>query len=230
MTRDAIASRIRFNLNDAGVNFYSADDINNSIQDGYDEVVAIGQPIEKVATLSWVSSLVYYNFRNLISDFIRPIAIFDNNSNRWLEHKSLQFLQAQRQDFELIAGPPFWYYVLDYNYTAVSPRYEAASGTFDVLYKASADTLSGGTVPSLPDSLTSVLESYGTADLLEQAEEYEKATKYWYGNPKINQFGYFDYLEKIKKEVRSRESPDRIHVLREQYLQANTRDASLVIR
>ena len=230
MTRDDIAARIRFNLNDAGVTFYSASDVNNSIQDGYDEVVALSQTIEKVTTLSWVSQLVYYNFRNLVTDFIRPIAIFDNNNNRWLEHKSLPFLQAQRQDFETIAGAPFWYCVMDFTYTAISPRLETATGTFDFLYKANAATLAASDVPVLPDSLTSVLELYGTADLLEQAEEYEKAGRYWYGNVKLNQLGYFDILDKIKKEVRNRESPDRYHTLREQYLQANLRDATLVVR
>lgn len=230
MTRDDIATRIRFNLNDAGITFYSANDVNNSIQDGYDEVVAIAQPIELLSVLNWTGELVYYNFSNLISRYLRPIAIFDNRSNRWLENKGLPFLQSQRIDFESVSGPPFWYHVLDFNYTVFNPRYQDTSGTFDVLFKAAANTLIGSDVPSLPNSLVRILELYGTADLLEQNEEYEKAERYWYGSSKLSRqfpdlnpplLGYFDYLEKLKQEVRDREQPDRYHTLRDHFLRAN---------
>jgi hypothetical protein len=210
MTRDDITARVRVNLNDAGVTFYSANDLNDSIQDGYDEVSAIARQIEKSTTVALVSELTYYNLRNSISDLIYPFAIFNQNTNLWLEHVPLRLLQALRVDWECSNGEPIYYTVMDFKYTAIFPKQTTGSGNLEVFYKAQANTLFAATTPILPAQHEVVLEQYVTMDLLEQQEEIEKA-QIWMQE-------YEQELLKVEDYVNRRIFTDRIIQLRENIL------------
>lgn len=202
LTRDQISARVRVNLNDAGITFYSADDLNDSIQDGYNEVVSISRTIETTATITFVDNLSYYNFSTLISDYLHVIAIYNNNTKKWLDYLPLKVLQEIDGKWETKIGNPKYFTVLDDSYIALFPKLGTATGDMLVVYKASANTLSAATVPTLPESFQHTLEKYSTMDLLEQAEEFTKAIE-WFKE-------YSEQLQELEQQMNSRNTTDRI--------------------
>jgi len=202
MTRDDIAARVRFNLDDSGITFYSADDINDSIQDGYNEVVALSRTIEATQTISFTSNLTYYKFGTIISDYIHVVAIFNNNTNTWLDYISLKLLQEGNARWETTEGQPKFFTVFEDRYIALYPKQSTASGNMLVLYKGTANTLLAATEPTIPDSHQIILEQYSTGDLLEQAEEFKKAQEW--------QDEYFKQTKELMQQMFERNNTDRI--------------------
>lgn len=201
MTRDQIAASIRTELADAGT-FYTDDDINDSIQDAYDEVVAITQPIEKTVELSWIDDLVYYDFYTTVSDYIRPFAVYNNANQVWLNWVSNKHLDEINDEWETADGNTTNAWIVNFRYIAMYPTNPTATGTFDLYYKAKADTLTGTSIPQIPIEFEDILENYVVADLLEQDEQFNKALDY------ITE--YEKNLDDLKKLVESRPLTDRI--------------------
>lgn len=179
MTRDQIAIKVRQFLNDAGV-FYTGDDINDSMQDGYDEVSAYCGNIEKMVAIDFVPGLVYYDFRAIIPDFVSLIAIWNRRVKRWMTSCSGRDLDNLRENWEVAVGEPYLFWPINYRYVAIFPTIagigEPTTNKMYVVYKAAADTLSGDTEPQIPDDLEEdILMHYVTMDMFEQAEEWTKA-------------------------------------------------------
>lgn len=174
MTRDQIAAKIQTNLNDAGV-LYTADDLNDSLQDGYSEVAAFTGCIYKVASIDLVANLSYYDFGSLISDFFAVTAIFNTNTKQWLSPTNLKVLESIREDWELAVGNPFLFWPVNFRFVALYPRMTSALGSLYVVYRAQADVLTASSEPAIPLEQQAILENYTTSDLLEQAEEFTKA-------------------------------------------------------
>lgn len=205
MTRDQIAARVRFNLNDSGITFYSADDINDSLQDGYNEVVALARTIEATATLNLTANLSYYNFSTLITNYLHVVAIYNNVTLQWLDYLPLKVLQELDARWEIRSGQPKFFTVLDDSYVALYPKVTTTAGTMLVVYKAMANTLVGATAPTIPDSHQIILEHYSTMDLLEQDEEFVKAQE-WMDE-------YFNQLKELRSQMTNRNAVDRIGML-----------------
>jgi len=208
MTRDEIASRVRVTLNDEGVTYYSADDVHASIQDGYDEAVSVIQPFLKTKTITFVDSQVYYNLYTLISDYIRLVGIYNNNTDRWLDFTSLKGLQSKRIDWETTEGNPTEFIVPDFQWIAMWPRLSTAVGSMDIIYKPKGCTLDGNTELTLTNVDRLLLENYSVADLFEQSEEYSKAQR--------SLKDYFSELQSAKTVVEQRSLPDIVYKLRQQ--------------
>lgn len=179
MTRDQIASKIRHNLNDAGVTYYSVADVNDSIQDGYDEVVVYCECIEKSAIVDFKSDTTYYNLSTLIPDYYRPIRIYSYNINRFMELNLELENSGYSLDWELTNGSARDYIIKGPKYIGISNRISNATGSFKIWYKAQANVLTGNDIPRINVKFQLLLENYGTADLLEQNQEYTKAQIYW---------------------------------------------------
>ena len=78
-TRGQLKTTIRTNLDDAGVSFYSDDDLNDSLQDAYDDVVCMSQCVTRTVVLDWISQLTYINFNSDygLNDYLATVAIFN---------------------------------------------------------------------------------------------------------------------------------------------------------
>ncbi len=174
-TRDSLAADIRNNLEDAGVTFYSADDVNDAIQDAYDDIAVMSGCIQKSATISFVSLLSYYDFRSLISDYFAVVAIYNNNSNRWMYPDTRRSFDKERSDWELMTGEPFSFCPIDSKRVCIVPRFTVATGNMTVFYRATADTLGATDTPQIHTDMTTLIEHYVTADLLDQQQEFIKA-------------------------------------------------------
>lgn len=206
MTRDEIVARASQNLNDFGY-FYKADDFNDSIQDAYDEVVSLTGCYPKATTVAVTANKSYYDLPTLITDFVALRGIYNHRIKRWLIPKSMRWLDAQRDDWEITNGEPEYFVPINFKYVAIYPRPTSTSGNFWVFYYAAADTLIGSSTPNLPSvSGDESLENYITADLFEQAEEWLKAQEY-YGE-------YLKSLGEVDKFRNTLRLPDYVDGLR----------------
>jgi hypothetical protein len=194
-----LKSNVRKNLDDLGISFYNADDLNDAITDAYNDIVTRTQCIiKKSAGLSWIANLSYIDFKvdYGITDFMAVTAIFNNNTNMFLDDNlSLKQFNLIRQDWEINTGQPTNWAPHSFNRIAIFPRLASATGTFDLYYWALAPTIVDSDTPLVATDKQMMFEEYGTADLLEQAEEYAKALIFW-----NNYFANIEqYMERVKK-------------------------------
>jgi hypothetical protein len=179
LTRDQIASFVRQNLNDLGITFFTANDINASIQEGYSLTTAVTRCIEKTITVPFQSRLVYYNFRKIIPDYLNISRIYNQNSKAWLEGKGRRFGRNCRSNWETEIGQPAFYIPYSYEYVVIFPHQFNAVGSMDIFYNATANILQPDSIPDIPYQYEGILENYATADLLEQIPELQKAQPFW---------------------------------------------------
>jgi hypothetical protein len=238
-TRAQIKGDIQTNLTDLNINFYSDTDLNNSVQDAYDDIVSLTQCIQKQVTLPWKSKLSYYNHKKLlVSDYLGTIAIFNNVTNQWLrDDLSLKDFDRIRRDWETWIGTPLFWAPSDPDNIAVCPKYVGADpipvppiivpgvfdddsyfnsfvieqaipqppilpdiGTYTLYYWATAPVLTSDSDTFLiADDKETLLSQYSTADLLEQAQEFNKAGSFW--QPYTQDIE--DYADRVKRNCKA---------------------------
>lgn len=181
MTFDDVRTDIRENLNDSGITYYSAADLVESMEDAYLDILFHSRCLIKKVTLSFIAGC-YYDFKFLgVEDFMCVIAIFNNNTNRWLDDStSLRQLDQIRTNWEVTEGQPQLWCPVSFEHNVIWPYLSVPTGTFDLYYAATAPAISDFTeTPSIASDNQSLIEYYSTGDLLEQGEEIIKANEYF---------------------------------------------------
>ena len=128
VTRGQIKANLQANLFELGFNFYSDNDMNDSIQDAYDDIAILTQCIQKQITVKWIAQLSYYDFmedtRLGISDYLGTIAVFNNVTNQWLrDDLSLKDFDRIRRDWENWIGTPLFWAPSDPKRIAIAAKY-----------------------------------------------------------------------------------------------------------
>lgn len=183
-TRASLRDVIQVNLAEKGLStgFFSVDELNESIQDAYNEVVAKSYCLIKNTTLNFVNDTNYYAFLSLgVADYMGTVGIFNNNTNRWLfDNITARDLDRLRRDWETWYGQPLFWCQHSLKYIIITPKLLTATGNFKLHYYAFAPTLTSDSDTFLiADDMQTLLELYCTADLLETAEEASKAIIWW---------------------------------------------------
>lgn len=224
-TRGVIKSIVRTNLNDNGITFWSDSDLNDSIQDAYDDIVCLSQCIPKTATFKWIGQLTYYDaIQDLgLTDYLSTVAIFNYSTNLWLrDDLNLRDLDRLRRDWECWIGTPQFWVSTSPRHFAIAPKYptQRSNGAFSapafseafyigsnslnsfkILYWATAPILTGDSSTLLTASdVQNMFEFYVTADMLEQAQEFSKAAEFW-GK-------YYDSLTEYSQRVKANNKSD----------------------
>lgn len=205
MTRLDIQTRLQNHFNNSV--YYTVDDLNNSIQDGLDEVCAFSGCIWNSATLNFNQFTTYYDLLTLLPDYIGIYAMFNMAIRRWMWPQSLKKFNQVRIDWDNAYGTPYYFVPINHRYVAIYMKPGAAHyGQMAIFYRASAPILSDATVIPIPDEYIEVLESYCKADLWEQAQEFSKAESEF----KV----YTSLLEKFRILMRNKRNADRTVSLR----------------
>ena len=182
MTRGEAKTIVKKNLESLGSVFYNDSELNDSCQDAYDDIASRTQCIMKSTTLNQAAKN-YYNFKDdhAITDYLATVAIFNNLTNLWLrDDVSYRQFDRIRQDWENWRGSSQFWAPLAYNRIVIAPFNTTATSTFLLRYAALAPTLASDLTAFLISSHRSTLvTNYMTADMLETAEEYNKAQFYW---------------------------------------------------
>lgn len=193
MTRGELKIILAKNLEAAGTSFYNNTELNDSIQDAYDDVAILTQCIVKSVTISWAAKN-YYNFKDdhAVTDYLGTIGIFNNNTNLWLrDDVAYRQFDSLRSDWENWRGNQQFWCPLAFNRVVVVPFNTMAVGDFSLRYCATAPTLSSDASTFLiAADMMNLLERYVTGDMLETAEEFNKAQFEWKQ--------YFEGIEEYK--------------------------------
>lgn len=204
MTRGELKKDIRSNLFDNKITFYQEEDLDDSIQDAYDDIACLSKCISKKVTKNFRVDSVYYTASELgITDYLGAWAIYNNSTKRWLrDDLSIRQFDHLREDWETWSGEPDYWTPATHDRFIIIPRigglfdsgafyYNAFSSafyigaasnikTFDLFYWATAPRLVNDLNTFLiANDMLSLLEYYATADMLEQAQEYKKAEGWW---------------------------------------------------
>ncbi len=210
--RGQVVTNVRENLEDQGVTFFTYIDILESIQDGYDDIAAVTGCIQRDAIITLDADTTYHDFLGLVPDFLGLVAVYNLTTNRWVEFQQLKGYDRIRIDWETWQGSQCEFGAIsNFRYVCLIPR---SSSQLQVFYRATAPKL-------LTDSDTflihldeqTLLEQYATADLLDSAEEYNKADMIW--------SEYFADLVKYSDRVHKLALSDYIPVLGGPYYAAH---------
>lgn len=208
LTRLDLKDRVRFSTDTAAGIFLTEANLNESVQDAYDETVLAGGLIDRCVDIEMESKLVYYDLPTLIPDFYAMVGLYNLNTKRWMIPVLMRVLDEMRDDWEVMRGQPEWFCPINFRYVAVSPTLTEAVGSFRVYYLATAPTLGGDSETlEVPDGYEEVLQRYAECDVLEQTQEYTKAA---------NNFRKFvEGIKGGKIRTGSRILPDYVGRLRE---------------
>ncbi len=202
MTRQEQEHRLRLHFeNDV---YYSSDDFLNSIQDGYDEIVAFSGCILKAVSTPFVNGLSYYDMLTLFPDYIGCIALFNSTTKRWLVPTSTRKLDAIQPDWETRVGTPEAFVPINHRYVAIYRKPIVNNyGNIYMFYRASAPTLSSNSSTiEIPEEHQGVLDDYGITDLWEQQQEFTKAGSHL--------ADYVESLRQLHNWVHSQRLPGRL--------------------
>ena len=211
MNKEEIISRVRDELGDNGIDYYSSDDLGDCFNDGYQEVAVITGCIERMFELSLVDNQVYYNLYEAYNGYLRTFAIWNPTINDWMSHKDVQYFHSVRRDWERANGSSYHFSVIDFQYIAVFPHLSTATDdNWEVFCKAvPVLELENHETPEIPEQYQVVLHYYMMADLLSQSEEFTKSSLY--------EQAYIQKVNEFKTYVNTRSFPDRVNILRAQF-------------
>lgn len=178
MTRKEIRENVQSNLEDSGAVYWTAETINEKIQQGYSRFAYLTGYITKARYYPLIPQ-PYWEVKNHIGDFLYLNGIYDDVRNRWLTPVDLRYIRNLRDDWELWTGSPEYVTPLDLKRLAICPHPATSGGACVIHYCASANTLIDSTSPIIPPVCKSILEFYATAKLLAELKEFSKAKIYW---------------------------------------------------
>jgi len=205
MNRGQLKTILKTNLAEAGVTdgYFDDNELNEAIQDAYSYTVAHSLCyVKRQNGLSWQNSTNYYDFVTLgITDYIATCGIFNNVNNQWLrDDLPIRGFDILRTDWELWIGCPQYWAPHSLKYVAVAPRFDTATGTYDIVYYAKAPTLtSNSDTFVIADDKNNLLEYRCTAVLLETANE-ESKSQIW--NSQFNE-ELESYIERTRSLAKS---------------------------
>lgn len=197
----------RLNLFFNNTTYYDTQSLNDSLQDGTDEIAAFSGCIYKSANIPFGQYTTYYDLLTLLPDYIGVVAVWNNTIRRWLFPQSLKKFNQVRIDWDTAYGTPYYFSPVNHRYMAIYMKPSVPNyGNMFVFYRASAPTLTDTVQIPIPDEHLVALESYSITDLWEQAQEWGKAQE---------QFKtYVSQLEALRVLMRSQRNRDRIMSLR----------------
>ena len=182
-TRAQIRAILQTNLAESGLSSgqFQTYELNDSIQDAYNEIVKSSYCIIKSATINFINNCTYYDFVSLgVTDYMGTIGIFNNNTNWWLRDDiQLRDYQRLRRDWEQWQGNSQFWAGHSYKYVALAPKLLTAYGSMLLWYWASAPTLNENDTPLIATDMQKLIEWYCMADLLDGADEPTKAMDWW---------------------------------------------------
>ena len=178
MTEAEVTRRVRANLDDAAITFYTQTDISDSLRDAYYYSSIFANTIEKTATITLIPYTPYYNLSVLIPDHFAITGVYDISRSRFLSYLGRRELSQMRSDYECWKGPPEFFNIHSQTYLFIGPQPFNGSPKLKLFYRAFDDSTPAANY-RLPVEGEDCLEYYATADLLEQAQEWTKAQYFW---------------------------------------------------
>jgi hypothetical protein len=187
--------------------YYTKSDMDNSIQDGVDEIVAFTGCVYNSAVIPFSPNTTYYDMLTLLPDYIGVVSIFNSVIKRWLLPQTIRKFDQVRVDWETAAGVPYYFAPVNHRYVSIFKKPIAADyGNMYVFYIASAPLLGDDTAIPIPDDHIQALDSYNIKDLWEQNQEFTKAEAYFEK--------YTKDIETLRVYMKNKRNSDRVPSLK----------------
>lgn len=178
MTRGQAKSKVVVNL-DTHAHF-SEVDLDNSLQDASDEILVSTGCVEGVFELELVPNHIYYNLKETIPNYFHTVRIWSPVLKSFLVETDSRRLDRVKRDWELWRDNPQFWFPHSYERIAIVPAIREAGQKLTIFYKSTSQQLMhDGDTFNVPLEGQYLPELFGTADLLEQVQEYIKAQVYW---------------------------------------------------
>lgn len=204
-TRVDLQTKLQLHFNNP--TYCDTQSLNDSIQDGVDEVCAFTGCIYKSASLPFTQFTTYYDLLTLLPDYIGVVAVWNNTIRRWMFPQSLKKFNQVRIDWDVAYGTPYYFSPINHRYMAIYMKPSVPNyGQMFVFYRAAAPVLVDATIVPIPDEHITCLENYSITDLWEQAQEWGKAQQSFKN--------YVEDLEQLRVLMRNQRNRDRMVSLR----------------
>ncbi len=200
MKRPELRERLQHHFNDTV--YYTQEDLDDSIQDGLDEVCAFTGCIWQSAQLPFQAGVTYYDLLTLLPDYIGIIGMFNKTTKKWMMPSGLRKFNEDRVDWDSTYGTPEFFTPVNHRYVAIYGKPMADNyGDMVVFYRAAAPYIDDVADIPIPSDHIDALESYSITDLWEQAQEWGKATR--------ELKTYIENLDSLRIQMRNKRNSDR---------------------
>lgn len=206
MTFASIIDKLGIILEDQEQVTFTDVNLVDSLQDCYNEIALETMVLEANTTVSWPYNNAYWRVRNDISDYFAPLAIFNKNTNCWLQSTNFKTLENLDECWDTTYGTPYLFAPVDFNTIAIYPSYQTApSEGLVIFYAKIAPTVTHDQDVDLEARDVDTLVNGTVADMLDILLEHSKSQLY--------QEEYYKGIENIKWNKSRRNSADRYHLM-----------------
>jgi len=191
--------------------YWSDDDVNEAINDGYEELSDASEWYERSANIPFLSNLRYFDLRTALGDdtFLSPRRAFNPNTNWWLkpsDPRDLDFHTYRRWEINL--GTPQRIIQRGLFYIGIFPLQNGDAGLMKFWYSAMPPALiTDADEPPFPQEFHQGIIEYALFDLMGQESQTSKALVHWEQYQKIEN----DFIQYVNKRI----STDRLDSLHE---------------
>jgi hypothetical protein len=201
VTKAELIARVQLQLNNP--EYFTDQNISDSLQDGLDEIVPFTGLSLLSASIPFQNNLTYYDLQSLLPNFLAIYAVYNRTTKRWMYPNSLRRFDADRIDWETATGTPYFFCPISYRYMAIYKKPVVDNyGDMWVWYVGTAESIDNSG-PLIPNTLrTEVLEAYTFMDLNEQNQEWTKAGTFFNT--------YQAKLQELRTFIQNGRLPDRI--------------------
>ena len=161
--------------------FASEADIEQAINEGYQEISDATEWCERWQTIDLLRERPYYDLRTVVGPSLLAIsAAYHEDNNRWLVPTSLHELDGIDRRWEARIGPPERLLTRGLWWLGYWPRAGSDSGTIKQYYISLPDALADDDEePGFPEPFHEALADFAVADLVAQDAEAKQAMLAW---------------------------------------------------
>jgi hypothetical protein len=189
MTFGEMQDRTRTRLNELTSAFFSDDDIQTSLNEGYAELADATEFYEREAMVPLLKWRTYYDLSLILPDtFLSPRRAYNPRTSRWMiptDDREMDFHTFVQ--WELTKGEPEKYLMRGNWWLGVFPKPDRDSEGLRLIYSAiPSDMTDDDEEPvDIPREFHQGIMYYAISDLMSQQRETVKAIRFW-GAPDIN--------------------------------------------
>ncbi len=178
-----LQTRIRRRLNEAGVTYFTDDDIKSSINEGYQELADATEFYEREAMIRMIKGHTYYNLiYNLEDTFLSPRRAQNVTTQQWLEPTTtLELDRHTYSSWETVRGEPQKHWLRGNWWYGVFPKPTSESVGMRLIYTAIPPQMEDDDEEpeQIPLEFHLGIAEYAESDLYAQMRETKKALAHW---------------------------------------------------
>ncbi len=200
-------TEVRRKLNESTATFWTNDDIQEALNDGYAEISDETEWYEREATIQTTANRLYHDLRSILGDtFLSLRRVWNATTQEWLYPTGHREMDGGYRQWELVQGEPRQVYIRGLWWLAQWPKRSNDDGRSRVVYTAIPPAMDDSTdEPGFPKEFHRGILEYALSDLLAQERETKKAVAHW------NE--YLTYQQGLKQFVNGRQSQARLEIL-----------------